>query len=104
MEYDDLKQILKVMDQKRKSESDGSEMDEGGWAYLPETLLVSVLKYLPARDIVTVSEVCKRWNVGSYDSLLWKYRFLRDFKVETSIPRKPGEDSKISNYIICLNM
>lgn len=107
MEYDDLTEILKVMDRKRKSESDTVDAydDPCGWELIPENVFVRILKYLSPRDILSCSECCKRWNFISNDSLLWRYKFQHDFKVDKNIPRKPGTITtlillNISNYII----
>lgn len=101
MEYDDLTAILKIMDGTKKSESDmGGACDEsgGGWALIPENVLVRILKYLSPREILNCSESCKRWNFISNDSLLWRYKFQSDFKVDKNIPRKPGE-TRAAKYI-----
>lgn len=91
MEYDDLNEILKVV---RKSESEAAEISEPGWSLLPENVLVRIFKYISIKDILACSECCKRWNFISNDSLLWKYKFQTDFKVDNSIPRKPGSEPK----------
>lgn len=95
MEYEDLKEIIKVVE---KSESENSDSDQtdgdddsSDWSLIPENILVRVLKYLSAREILSCSECCKRWNFISNDSLLWKYKFQQDFKIDKSIPRKPGK-------------
>jgi F-box-like len=86
MEYDDLKQIIKTMD---KSESELRD-DEEGWSLIPENILVRIFKQLSVKDILNSSETCKRWNFISNDSILWKYKFTQDFKVDKSTRRKPG--------------
>jgi hypothetical protein len=91
MEYDDLKEIMKVVSKNTKSESDlSSGAVDGGWSLLPENVLVKIFKYLSSKEITSCSECCKRWNFISNDSLLWKYKFQHDFKVDKNIPRKPG--------------
>jgi F-box-like len=95
MEYEDLKQIIKVVN---KSESDFPD-DESGWSLIPENVLVRILKLLSAKDILSCSEVCKRWNFISNDSLLWKYKFTSDFKVDKNIPRRPGKVIEASSYV-----
>lgn len=88
MEYEDLKQIIKVV----KSESEFVKFDsESDWTLIPENVLVKILKYLNVKDILACSEVCQRWNFISNDSLLWKFKFQQDFKIEKNIPRKPGK-------------
>lgn len=85
MGYDDLTEIIKVMDQKSESENK--------WSLIPENVLIKILKYLSVKDILSCSECCKRWNFVAHDSLLWKEKFLFDYKIDKKIPRKPG------NYI-----
>lgn len=95
MEYDAMKEILKVMDEKSESENANSGVDEAeasdGWNLIPENVLVKILKLLPVKDILACSEVSQRWNFIAYDDLLWKSKFQNDFKIEKKIPRKPGE-------------
>lgn len=94
MEYDDLTEIMKVIEQKSESENNDSE-----WSLAPENILVRIFKYLSVKDILTCSEVCKRWNFVSADSLLWKYKFTHDFKIDKSIPRKPGESPSVTSSV-----
>lgn len=93
MDYDDLKEIIKVIDSSSKSESEivDSEEMNSGWNLIPENVLVKILKHLSVKEILSCSECCQRWNFVSNDSLLWKYKFQQDFKVDKSIPRKPGK-------------
>lgn len=90
MEYEDLKQIIKVVADLDKSESETPDETQAGWSVIPENVLVRIFKQLRARDILSCSEVCKRWNFISNDSLLWKHKFTSDFKVNKNIPRRPG--------------
>lgn len=94
MEYDDLKQILKVMDKNAKSESDeqfDTNFDICGWVSIPENVLVRIFKLIAVKDILSCSETCRRWNFISNDSQLWKFKTQNDFKINKKIPRKPGE-------------
>lgn len=92
MEYDAMKEILKVMGEKSESENKDSESEtEVGWNLIPENVLVKVLKHLPVKDILACSEVSQRWNYIATDDLLWKTKFQNDFKIDKKIPRKPGE-------------
>lgn len=93
MDYDDLKEIMKVMNSSSKSKSESEISDEemiSGWNLIPENVLVKILKFVSVREILNCSECCKRWNFISNDSLLWKYKFQKDFRIDKSIPRKPG--------------
>lgn len=60
------------------------------WNFIPEPILLRILTLLPVRDVLNVSECCSRWNDISKDDYLWKKIFQRDFKVDRSIPLKPG--------------
>lgn len=46
---------------------------------LDEGTLVKIFSYLPIRDLVRASKVCKLWNRLSYDRLLWKIVDLKCF-------------------------
>lgn len=106
MEYEDLMEIIKVVDNFDKSESESPDNEESnaetGWNLIPENVLVRIFKHLSVKEILNASAVCKRWNFISSDSLLWKHKFTNDFKVG-KIPRRPGKAFKRSNYIIRLN-
>lgn len=96
MEYDDLKEILKVVDKGKESESGIADQTiygdvDSDWSLIPENVLVKILKTLGVKDILNCSECCKRWNFISNDSLLWKYKFQQDFRVDKNIARRPGE-------------
>lgn len=60
------------------------------WNFIPEPILLRILTLLPVRDVLNVSECCCRWNDITKDDYLWKKIFQRDFKVDRSIPLKPG--------------
>lgn len=72
------------------------------WDFIPEPILLKILTQLPVRDILNVSESCKRYNDISKDDYLWKKVFRRDFKVDKSIPLKPGEFGSPINMKIML--
>lgn len=98
MEYDDLKEMLKVVTKRRESESETIYDEDYDWSLIPENVFVRILKTLGVKDILNCSECCKRWNFISNDSLLWKYKFQQDFRVEKNIARKPGKEiSRLCN-------
>lgn len=61
------------------------------WNFIPDPVLLKIATLLSVRDILNVSEVCRRWNDITKDEYLWKRIFQRDFKVDRTIPLKPGE-------------
>lgn len=61
------------------------------WDYIPDPILLKILTHLHVRDILNVSECCRRWNDICKDNYLWKKVFQRDFKVDKSIALKPGK-------------
>lgn len=63
------------------------------WAFIPDPVLVRILLLLPVRDVLNAGECCQRWNDISKDEYLWRKLFQRDFKVDRSIPLKPGTDT-----------
>lgn len=69
------------------------------WDYIPDPVLLKILTQLPVRDILNVSECCRRWNDISKDDYLWKKVFQRDFKVDKSIALKPG---KCNRKCVCV--
>ncbi|XP_031624368.1 F-box/WD repeat-containing protein 5 [Contarinia nasturtii] len=68
------------------------------WDFIPDPILLKILTQLPVRDILNVSECCRRWNDISKDDYLWKKVFQRDFKVDKSIALKPGAESWYKEY------
>lgn len=86
MDYDDLSEIMKVIDRE--------ESESAGWNNLPENILIKIFKYLTYKEIISCSGCCKRWNTIGIDcDLLWKFKLQNDFKIQKNIPRKPGESS-----------
>lgn len=103
MEYDDMQEIIKWMN--KSSEKSESEIENkiesfGFWDLIPENVMIEILRYLSVKDIISCSEVSKRWNFISNDSLLWKYKFQLDFAIDNGIQRKPGKKSSpfLANY------
>lgn len=70
------------------------EWNNKEWNFIPDPILLKILAQLPVRDILNVSECCRRWNDISKDDYLWKKVFPRDFKVDKSISLKPGNDGR----------
>lgn len=73
--------------------SDHQQSDENfhsHWCFIPEPILIDILKYLPAKTILNVGECCRRWNDISKENYLWKTIFQRDFQVDRKIKLKPG--------------
>lgn len=68
------------------------------WDFIPDPILFKILIQLPVRDILNVSECCRRWNDLIKDDYLWKKVFQRDFKVDRTIALKPG------TILICLGI
>lgn len=62
-----------------------------GWAFIPEPVMLTILRKLSHKDIVRSSECCQRWNDIAKDDFLWRQVFQRDFKVARDIALKPGE-------------
>lgn len=55
-----------------------------GLAALPPELLLRVLRLLDVSSVVSLSSVCRHFNVATADSTLWRHLFRRDFTGETS--------------------
>ena len=51
------------------------------WNYLPEPVLLMVLKQLEVVDIVSCSMVCMDWNRTCQGEILWKYLVFKDFDI-----------------------
>lgn len=99
MEYDDMKEIIKWIDETKKSESEPEDEDddENKWKSIPENLLIQIFKHCKVKTIVDCSATCKRWNFIANDDMLWKLKFMQDFKIDKKIKRKPGEQHMRSN-------
>lgn len=63
---------------------------QSNWAYLTEPVLLEIFQYLGLRDVLNAGAVCKNWNTVSYDNLLWRSYFRKDFNIDSSIKIKPG--------------
>lgn len=80
-----MKHIIKKL--KSESEKDPDQQ----WSLLPEPILIKIFKLLTAREILNASEVCRRWNFISHDSLLWKSKFHDDFLIDREVKLKPSK-------------
>ncbi|CAO1360534.1 unnamed protein product [Diamesa serratosioi] len=80
------------------SENESYEEIESVWSCIPENVLLKVFEYSDYSEIVNCSGCCKRWNTIANDELLWKQKFQHDFKIDKSIPRKPGSSSWQTEY------
>lgn len=60
---------------------------------LPEPVLLNILCYLEARDIVSAGSTCQRWNRITKDDWLWRRLFQRDFNLPTNVKigLRPGK-------------
>ncbi|KAI3366738.1 hypothetical protein L3Q82_009222 [Scortum barcoo] len=52
-----------------------------GLAALPPELFLRVVRLLDVRSVVRLSAVCRRFNVSTADSTLWRHLYRRDFTV-----------------------
>ena len=52
------------------------------WNYIPEPVLVKILKQLNTKEVIACSEVCADWNHVCEDQLLWKHLFARNFSIK----------------------
>lgn len=73
------------------------------WDFIPDPVLLKILTQLPVRDILNVSECCRRWNDICKDDYLWKKVFQRDFKVDKLIAIKPGNFQCFNEIYIDFN-
>ncbi|XP_030296456.1 F-box only protein 7 isoform X2 [Sparus aurata] len=60
-----------------------------GLAALPPELLLRVLRLLDVSSVVSLSSVCRHFNVATADSTLWRHLFRRDFT--DSDPSRPRD-------------
>lgn len=74
-----------LADDTREVTMDDEEEDNGYWCYLAEAALLQVFGYLDHKDLMNVGLVCKTWNATSYDDLLWRDIFHRDFKTDVTV-------------------
>lgn len=73
------------------SMSDMMEDDTyGGWAYMPDSVLLMIFQYLSPRELLTSGDTCKSWNRVSQDEMLWKKLFYRTYKIDPLVGIMPG--------------
>lgn len=75
-----------------KSENESYEEIESVWSCIPENVLLKVFGYSDVKEILSCGGCCKRWNSIANDELLWKQKFQNNFKIDKSIPKKPGKE------------
>lgn len=66
------------------------EDDYQGWAYLTDPVLLHIFQHLSTREILNAGATCRNWNLISYDELLWRNKFRKNFNISSSIGIKPG--------------
>lgn len=59
--------------------------DQSVWCYLPDAVLLQIFSYLDHKHLLKAGVVCKNWNNLSYDDLLWRDLFHKDFKTDSSL-------------------
>lgn len=81
-------------------EGSPSEDDEYGscWNYIPDPMLLQIFQYLSAKELLDAGRTCRLWNRVSYDELLWKQLFYKDFKIDRSVGIVPGKTSWLQEY------
>ena len=81
-------------DEDEDQSDDSLEVRENdNWFYMPDSILLSIFRYLSPKDLLTAGEVCKAWNRVSRDEFLWKDLFYHIFKIDPSIGIVPGESN-----------
>lgn len=60
------------------------------WNSLTDPVLLNIFEYLRPIDVVNAGATCKHWNEVSYDELLWKHLFYKNFNISPTIGIKPG--------------
>lgn len=68
------------------------------WFYMPDSILLSIFRYLNPKELLTAGEVCKSWNRVSKDEFLWKNLLYRTFKIDPSIGIVPGKNSWLGEF------
>lgn len=48
--------------------------------FLPEEVLMHMLSFVPAKNILQCSEVCKMWHNVSKSNLLWHVKYRREYR------------------------
>lgn len=51
------------------------------WATIPEELLVIVMSYLNAKELMRIAQVSYHWRCVAEENCLWRPLFLKDFKL-----------------------
>ncbi|XP_033226621.1 F-box/WD repeat-containing protein 5 [Belonocnema kinseyi] len=68
------------------------------WFYMPDSLILSIFRYLSPKDLLTAGEVCKSWNRVSRDEFLWKDLFYHTFKIDPNVGIVPGKNSWLGEF------
>uniref|UniRef100_A0A1B6DP33 F-box domain-containing protein n=2 Tax=Clastoptera arizonana TaxID=38151 RepID=A0A1B6DP33_9HEMI len=68
------------------------------WNYMPDPMLINIFQYLTAKELLDAGLTCRFWNKISYDELLWKHLFYKDYKIDPSIGIMPGKTSWLNEY------
>lgn len=60
------------------------------WDRLTDPILLKIFYYLSPKDILSASATCSNWSRISYDELLWKYQFCKNYNLSYHTELKPG--------------
>ncbi|XP_037959017.1 F-box/WD repeat-containing protein 5-like [Teleopsis dalmanni] len=90
---------LQEMDTNPIAEELEQDFLESKWWTIPHHILHSIFYSLPVKDVVSASGVCRRWREIASDELLWKKKMHRHFKIDPTLPLKPGAESWRSEYV-----
>lgn len=72
--------------------------DQSVWCYLPDAVLLQIFSYLDHKHLLNAGVVCKNWNNLSYDDLLWRDLFHKDFKTDSSLYTSCKPKTWLSEY------
>lgn len=86
-------------DEEESSEDSFEVSGNDNWFYMPDSILLSIFRYLNPKELLTAGEVCKSWNRVSKDEFLWKDLLYHTFKIDPSIGIVPGKLIKIRHNL-----
>lgn len=66
--------------------SDGN----ANWYYMPDSILLSIFRYLTPKELTIAGQVCRSWNRISHDEFLWKALFYQTYKIDPDVGIMPG--------------
>nr|CAB3245410.1 F-box/WD repeat-containing protein 5 [Phallusia mammillata] len=75
-----------------------NQIEQSSWGFLPEDVLLQIFHLLTCKELGRIAQTCWRWKSISETELLWKRRFIADYKLDSDVKLMPEAKSWRAEY------